>query len=1051
MTATRGLRARGVQEAARERRPAAVLAIVVTHRGRPWIRSCLASLSTQTYGLMDILVVDDASPDYRDPPQLRRIAKRHCRRRRWGYLRTPRPLGFGGAINWALARIRTDADFLLFMHDDAALQPDALEKMVSRLESDRRSAIVGPKIVSWDEPERLEEVGMAVDRFGYPYKGLDRGEIDLGQHDHPAEVFFVTSTCMLMRHEVFQELNGWDSQMRAFSEDLDLCWRARLAGHSVRVEPTAKARHAIALATGLRPSQFAPARYYIRRNRLRSVVKNASSARLFLLLPQFVLLALAEMLGFIVLRQYGEILNIARALGWNLLHAPQTLAARFRVQRARNVADRSLTRLTVRETTRLRAYVGHQAERLEEAWGRRAELLSNRAMRMRAARRRFAGWPAAVAAAVVVGLLIGGRNFLWAAPASVGQLLPYPNDATAVLGAYLAPWRDVALGQPGPAPPALVVLGVFPLVAFGLEGLAQKLLVVTLMGLSGVGAYRLMGDLVPLPGQWVAASLYVLGGVAFVGLRQGSLATFALGAAMPFGLHALLRITGWTRPAAYDPGAEIARLAIAAGFAAAFAPGALVVFSGAGVLLALARALVSWASCVGALGGVAAGVGGGWLLLLPWSATWLTPGGPFDVIAAQAGSGGLLGTTGMIEVLLGQVPRVSGLAGFAPLVPAGLALVVATGQRRRVALGLWLLVAASGVVVELAARGLVPAFVASSGEAGALPTLCLALLSGVAVGACMLDLPRHRLGLWQALVLGALGLSLLLFLAGLLPAVWQGRWEPGRGSDGSREVVARVEAFLEAEAAGEGRFRALWVGGSWFAPRPAGAAGPGHVLSGPSGPLIGDIYAVESSSGAVALQEAIAAIEQGATDRGGRLLGAFNIRFVVLGRSAAAGAWLRQRDFGVVRSESEYSLLENHADLPRGGIYGTLPAGARSEPEPLATSTTAELDETLEPQGPARLELPGARGPAVAWLAENRSPGWRARLGDRDLVARPGVWGNAFRVPGGFRDDLVLSHPRTAGDYLWFAAIGVAWLAALGAATARRASGRAHREGSGRR
>ena len=39
--------------------------------------------------------------------------------------------------------------------------------------------------------------------------------------------------------------------MRAFSEDLDLCWRARIAGHSVRFEPEAKARHAIALATGL--------------------------------------------------------------------------------------------------------------------------------------------------------------------------------------------------------------------------------------------------------------------------------------------------------------------------------------------------------------------------------------------------------------------------------------------------------------------------------------------------------------------------------------------------------------------------------------------------------------------------------------------------------------------------------------------------------------------------------------------------------------------------------------------------------------------------------
>ena len=1047
MTATRGLPARGLREATPTRRPAAVLAIVVTHRGRPWIRSCLASLSTQSYALMDILVVDDASPDYRDSPPLRRIVKRHCRRRRWGYLRTPRPLGFGGAINWALARIRTDADYLLFMHDDAALQRDAVEKMVVRLDVDQRSAILGPKIVSWDEPERLEEVGMAVDRFGYPYKGLDRGEIDLGQHDDPSEVFFVTSTCMLMRHEVFQQLDGWDSQMRAFSEDLDLCWRARLAGYAVRVEPAAKARHAIALATGMRSSQFAPARYYIRRNRLRSVVKNASSARLFLLLPQFVLLALAEMLGFIVLRQYGEIVNIARALGWNLLRAPQTLAARLRVQRGRIVADRSLTRLTVRETTRLRAYIGHQAERLEEAWGRRAELLSNRAMRMRAARRRFWGWPAAVTAAVVVGLLVGARNYLWQAPASVGQLLPYPNDATAVLGAYLAPWRDVSLGQPGPGPPALIALGVFPLLAFGLEGLAQKLLVVAFVCLSGAGAHRLMGDLVPLPGRWVAASIYVLGGVTYVGLRQGSLATLALGAAMPFGLHSLLRITGWTRPAAFDSGAEIARLAVFAGFAAAFSPGSLGLFGGAGVLLAAARGLVSWTSPLASLGGVAAGVGAGWLLLLPWSGTWFTPGGPLDLVAAQADAGGLVRSVGMVDVLLGQVPRVSGLAGFAPFVPASLALVVASGQRRRVALGLWMLVAASGLVLELAAHSLIPPFVSSSADVGVLPSLCLALLSGVAVGACMLDLPRRRLGLWQPLALGALGLSLLLFCAGLLPALWRGRWDPGGGSGGSREVVARVEAVLRAEAASEGRFRALWVGGSWFAPRPPGAAGPGHVLSGPEGPLIDEIYADESSAGATALQRSIAAIEQGATDRGGRLLGAFNIRFVVMGSGAPDRAWLRQRDFGVVRSESEYSLLENHADLPRGGIYAALPAGARLQPERLATAARAELEAALEPRGPARLELQSARGPAVAWLAENRSPGWRARWGERDLEAVGDAWGNAFRLPAGFEDEFVVSHSRTVGDYLWFVGVGVAWLAVLGAATARRPPRRGRRIG----
>ena len=135
--------------------------------------------------------------------------------------------------------MRTDADLLLFLHDDAVLEPGSVELMVKRLLADETTAIVGPKVVSWEDPESLEEVGMAIDRLGYPYKGLEEHEIDLGQHDTAAEVFYVTSTCMLIRHEVFKQLRGWDARMRAYAEDLDLCWRAHRAGWDVAFEPEA--------------------------------------------------------------------------------------------------------------------------------------------------------------------------------------------------------------------------------------------------------------------------------------------------------------------------------------------------------------------------------------------------------------------------------------------------------------------------------------------------------------------------------------------------------------------------------------------------------------------------------------------------------------------------------------------------------------------------------------------------------------------------------------------------------------------------------------------
>ena len=79
------------------------------------------------------------------------------------------------------------------------------------------------------------------------------------------------------------------------------------------------ARHVIAMATAQRQTRFGPQRYYIRRNRLHTIIKNSSGLRLLALIPLFVLLTLAEMLGFLILREPREVGNLGHALMWNLV------------------------------------------------------------------------------------------------------------------------------------------------------------------------------------------------------------------------------------------------------------------------------------------------------------------------------------------------------------------------------------------------------------------------------------------------------------------------------------------------------------------------------------------------------------------------------------------------------------------------------------------------------------------------------------------------------------------------------------------------------------
>lgn len=1024
-----------------------ILAVLVTHGGRRWLTDSLVGLATQDYPFLDVLVVDDATPVEPGTSALKRVAKRHLRKKRWAYLRTPRSLGFGGAINWALSRVRVKADLLLFIHDDAALTADSVSKMVSRMLADASTAIVGPKVVAWDDPSKLEEVGMAADRFGYPYKGLEAGEIDLGQHDVSQEVFFVTSTCMLVRHDAFRQLRGWDARMRAFSEDLDLCWRARLQGYSIRVEPLACARHAIALARGERESKFRPSRYFIRRNRFRTVLKNVAGVRLLYLVPLLVMLTLIEMVGFVILRQPREVLNLARAMGWNLVNGFQILSERRRIQRSRTIPDRKLRRLTVRGSTRVRAYIGNQTGRLEEAWGRRAETFAARRDFLLGLSARSIGLAVLLVLFASIGFMLGFRHFLWAPQAAIGELLPYPDRATALLRAWASPWQGVGLGQPAPAPTSLALLGLFPMLTLGAVGAAQKLLVLGLGVIAFVGAYHLIEEVADRRARVVSGFAYALGAVGYASMRDGTLGAMVLGAAAPFVLHAFIRLTGWVRPPGWNRNRAIAKVALASAVSAAFVPGSLLLFAIVAVILAAFHAeLGTSGKSLRGLGSALLGLLAGWVLLLPWSWTWLSQGGPlerlFDGRSGRTFAAGFR-NEGMASVILGQTPQGPVFFGLALSVLGLVALLAGTGQRRRLALALWSVIAIVGLIMSATAAGLVPPIASTPVEVGVLAALAFAGLAGLAAGAFRMDLPQRGFGWVHGVTLAGLAIAGFLTVAGLIPALWRGEWAPGVGEGRENALIAaEIRSIFAADAQQAGQFRALWVGDKWSSEHAhVSLPATDHFLTGPRGHVLSDLFARSTGPGQDALDRVIASVVEGTTDRGGRLLGAFNVRYVVLERSAGVHRWLNQRDLALVRDQPGFILLKNEGELRRAALYNEIPLYVQGldGSDPGVTSKQGEIERGVAQQRASSFYYaPHASGPGAVFLAENNDPGWSARVGDRELERLGGGWGNAFAVPTNVDGELFIRYPLSTTHYVWLVVVPLMWIVAIGGAFSRR-------------
>ena len=102
----------------------------------------------------------------------------------------------------------------MFCHDDVAPAPDAIRLMVE--EAFRSNAgVVAPKLVDWDDPMRLLQVGLGADKSGAPAELVEAGELDQEQHDAVRDIFWAPGGFTLVRADLFATLGGFDAVMGA--------------------------------------------------------------------------------------------------------------------------------------------------------------------------------------------------------------------------------------------------------------------------------------------------------------------------------------------------------------------------------------------------------------------------------------------------------------------------------------------------------------------------------------------------------------------------------------------------------------------------------------------------------------------------------------------------------------------------------------------------------------------------------------------------------------------------------------------------------------------
>jgi GT2 family glycosyltransferase len=340
----------------------AVVAVVVTCDPGPWFEEALDSLALQDYPNLSVLVIDSASTT--DPTTL--VASRLPEA---FVSRLTQRVGFGRAANEVL-KIVEGASHLLLCHDDVVLAPDAIRALVE--EAFRQNAgIATPKYVEWDRPERLLAVGATADKVGVVQDLVEPGELDQEQHDVVREVFVAPGGVTLVRADLFRALGGFNATIDQFGEDLDLSWRARVAGARVVAVPGARVRHLQALRLGQRagwatPSDRRRAERLAEEHRLRTLLTCYRWFELAWIAPLAVLFILGEAATRLLQGRPGDAAQAVAALAGGWRRPARLWRSRRRVQSRRRTGDREIRHLQARGNARFRAFVRARVDDVRE-------------------------------------------------------------------------------------------------------------------------------------------------------------------------------------------------------------------------------------------------------------------------------------------------------------------------------------------------------------------------------------------------------------------------------------------------------------------------------------------------------------------------------------------------------------------------------------------------------------------------------------------------------------------------------------------------------------
>ena len=214
---------------------------------------CLKGVQRQTHSPVEVIVADNGSTDRslayiaREYPNVRVLALGENR-------------GFAGACNAGLGVAR--GEFVALLNNDTEADSHWLEEVVAAFRRHRAAGIVASRMLLFDQRDVFHTAGDFYRRDGTPGNRGVRQK-DEGQYDREEDVFSANGGSAAYRRTMLDEIGVLDEDFFFSCEDVDLAWRAQLAGWRCIYAPRALVYHKLSATGGGPTASFYDGRNFI--------------------------------------------------------------------------------------------------------------------------------------------------------------------------------------------------------------------------------------------------------------------------------------------------------------------------------------------------------------------------------------------------------------------------------------------------------------------------------------------------------------------------------------------------------------------------------------------------------------------------------------------------------------------------------------------------------------------------------------------------------------------------------------------------------------------